>query len=203
MKDFWDERYAREEYVYGELPNNYLTTRLPQISAGKILFVAEGEGRNAVYAARQGWEVSAFDQSRVGKIKADRLAQKHEVKIDYRVGELPQLNFQKEEFDALGLIYAHFSPEIRSEYHQLLLFYLKKDGFVFFEGFSKKHTAYQKANPDVGGPKDPDLLYSMEEIKKDFGQLEFLELLETEVDLKEGIFHNGLGAVIRFVGRKK
>ena len=203
MKEFWDERFSSDEYIYGEEPNQYLKAKLSELYPGEIMFAAEGEGRNAVYAARDDWKVTAFDQSREGKKKAMKLADKHEVKIDYRVGDLPELGYEKDEVDVIALIYAHFPKELREEYHKLLLSYLRRDGLVIFEGFSKKHTAYQQVNPKVGGPKDEELLFSMEEIKKDFGALNFLEISEEEVDLREGEFHNGLGAVIRFVAQKK
>jgi hypothetical protein len=203
MKDFWNERYRTEEYVYGEVPNEYFHSRFTQFDPGEILFAAEGEGRNAVFAAKCDWKVTAFDISAEAKKKAEKLAKKHEVELDYRVGELPDLGFEKDEFDAIAMIYAHFPPEVRSRYHQLLISYLRRDGLIIFEGFSKKHKVYQERNPAVGGPKDEALLYSMEEIKKDFGELNFLELYEAEVELKEGKFHDGLGAVIRFVAQKK
>lgn len=203
MKEFWDERYSSEEYVYGELPNKYFHSRFTQFDPGEILFAAEGEGRNAVFAAKCDWKVTAFDVSTEAKKKAEKLAKKHEVELDYRVGDLPDLNFEEDEFDAIAMVYAHFPPDVRSQYHQLLLSYLRRDGLVIFEGFSKKHRVYQDKNPNVGGPKDEAMLYSMEEIKADFGSLNFLELYETEVDLKEGKFHDGLGAVIRFVAQKK
>lgn len=203
MKEKWNERYSSEEYIYGEVPNEYFHSRFTQFDPGEVLFAAEGEGRNAVFAAKCDWKVTAFDQSEAGKRKALKLAEKHGVELEYRVGDLPDLGFQKGEFDAIVLIYAHFSPKLRSKYHELLLSYLRRDGLVIFEGFSKKHKVYQEKNPTVGGPKDEELLYSMEEIKKDFGSLNFLELYETEVDLKEGSHHDGLGAVIRFVAQKK
>lgn len=203
MKEKWDERYSAEEYVYGEVPNTYFHSRFTQFDPGEILFVAEGEGRNAVFAAKCDWKVTAFDQSKEAKRKALRLAEKHKVELDYRVGDLPDLGFEKESFDAIALIYAHLSPNVRSHYHDLLISYLRRDGLIFFEGFSKKHKAYQENNPGVGGPKEEELLFSMEEIKRDFGSLNFLELYETEVELKEGKLHDGLGAVIRFVAQKK
>ena len=203
MKEFWDERFSQEEYVYGEKPNEYLRSRLSELYPGEIMFAAEGEGRNAVYAAQEAWKVTAFDQSREGKKKAMKLAEKNRVEIDYRVGDLPELGYEKDEVDVIALIYAHFPIEVRAEYHKLLLSYLRRDGLVIFEGFSKKHPEYQKKNPQVGGPKDEALLFSMEEIKKDFGELNFLELYEAEVDLDEGEFHKGQGSVIRFVAQKK
>ncbi|MCY2688680.1 class I SAM-dependent methyltransferase [Salinimicrobium sp. TH3] len=203
MKEFWNERYNSEEYVYGEVPNEYFHSRFTQFDPGEILFAAEGEGRNAVFAAKCDWKVTAFDVSTEAKKKAEKLAKKHKVELNYRVGELPDLGFEKGDFDAIALIYAHFPVEVRKKYHQLLISYLRRDGLIFFEGFSKKHKIYQDKNPGVGGPKDEALLFSMEEIKEDFGSLNFLELYEAEVDLKEGNGHDGLGAVIRFVAQKK
>ena len=203
MKDFWDERFGKEGYFYGEVPNEYFQSRFTQFDPGEILFAAEGEGRNAVFAAKCDWKVTAFDISKEAKKKAEKLAEKHQVELEYRVGDLPDLNFEENDFDAIAMIYAHFPPQVRSQYHKLLLSYLRRDGLVFFEGFSKKHKVYQEKNPAVGGPKDEALLYSMEEIKEEFGSLKFLELYEAEVDLKEGKGHDGLGAVIRFVAQKK
>ncbi|WP_029034709.1 class I SAM-dependent methyltransferase [Salinimicrobium terrae] len=203
MKDFWNERYSEEEYVYGEVPNEYFHSRFTQFDPGEILFAAEGEGRNAVFAAKCDWKVAAFDISEEAKKKAEGLAKKHAVELDYRVGELPELGFEKDDFDAVALIYAHFPVDVRKKYHKLLISFIRRDGLIFFEGFSKKHKVYQEKNPEVGGPKDEALLYSMEEIKEDFGSLNFLELYEAEIDLKEGKYHNGLGAVIRFVAQKK
>lgn len=202
-KEFWDERFSAEEYIYGEEPNEYLRERLSAFLPGEILFAAEGEGRNAVFAAEEAWKIAAFDQSSEAKKKAEKLAKKKGVHIDYKVGDLPELGYEKDEFDAVALIYAHFPPELRSEYHKLLISFLRRDGLVIFEGFSEKHPAYQKENPKVGGPNDEALLFSMEEIRKDFGDLKFLELYEAEIDLNEGEHHKGLGAVIRFVAQKK
>lgn len=104
----WNERYSKEEYAYGEEPNEYLQTQLQKLSPGKILFPAEGEGRNAVFAAKLGWQVSAFDISMEGQKKAIRLAEKNHVVIDYKVGSLDSMNYNDEEFDAIALIFAHF-----------------------------------------------------------------------------------------------
>jgi 2-polyprenyl-3-methyl-5-hydroxy-6-metoxy-1,4-benzoquinol methylase len=199
----WDERYSTEEFAYGKQPNNYLKEQLEKLNAGKILFAAEGEGRNAVFAAKHGWTVSAFDISEEGKNKALRLAEMKNVTIDYMVGELQTLNYNPEEFDAIALIYAHFPADIKSLYHQTLDTLLRKNGIVIFEAFSKKHIDYIAKNEKVGGPKDVTMLFSINEVKSDFANYEIIELEEKEIELKEGSFHNGLGSVIRFIGRKK
>jgi 2-polyprenyl-3-methyl-5-hydroxy-6-metoxy-1,4-benzoquinol methylase len=199
----WDDRYSSEEFAYGTAPNNYLKEQLQKLSPGKILFPAEGEGRNAVFAAKSGWKVSAFDISEEGKNKAIKLAENNNVSIDYKVGELETLNFQEKQFDAIALIYAHFPAEIKSVIHKQLDTLLNKNGIIIFEAFSKKHLEYLAVNEKVGGPKDIESLFSIEEIKADFADYEIIELEEKEIELNEGLFHNGKGSVIRFIGRKK
>jgi len=198
----WNERYGQEEFAYGEEPNIYLGEQLVKLPVGSILFPAEGEGRNAVFAAKLGWDVSAFDISQEGKNKAIKLAEKNHVTIDYQVGELEKMNFGGEQFDAIALIYAHFPANIKSIYHRKFDSLLKKGGTIIFESFSKKHLEYVTANENVGGPKDIDSLFSIEEIKSDFPNYTFVELVEQEIELNEGLYHNGTGSVIRFVGLK-
>lgn len=199
----WNERYSGEEFAYGIQPNNYLKEQLEKLNPGTILFPAEGEGRNAVFAAKLGWKTSAFDISSEGKNKALQLAEGNDVNIDYRVGELQTLDFKPEQFDVIALIYAHFPASIKSSLHKMLDQYLRKGGVIIFEAFSKNHLTYLAKNENVGGPKDIDSLFSIDEIKADFANYEIKELVETEIELNEGIFHNGTGSVIRFVGQKK
>jgi SAM-dependent methyltransferase len=202
MKEFWDSRYSQEAFAYGEDPNEFFSAQIGNFAPGNILFPAEGEGRNSVYAASLGWKVSAFDISSEGKKKADNLARRRQVVINYQVGDLSNINYPKEQFDAIGLIYAHFPIEVRSSYHSQLAGMLKKGGVIILEAFSKRHLAYNSNNKKVGGPGDLNLLYSIEEIRTDFKDFDFLILTEQEVELNEGLYHIGLGSVIRFVGRK-
>lgn len=199
----WNDRYCEKEYAFGEEPNVYLKEQLEKLDAGKILFPAEGEGRNATFAGKLGWNVSAFDISAEGKKKALQLAKKNKVTMNYQLGELPDLAYSEDHFDVVSLIYAHFPPAIKSNYHQLLDKLLRKDGLIIFEAFSKNNLGYRKENPKIGGPVDIDFLFSIEEIESDFSNYEIIELEEKEVKLNEGLYHIGLGSVIRFVGRKK
>ncbi|MNU15016.1 tellurite resistance protein TehB [compost metagenome] len=201
--DRWNERYSNDEFAYGTQPNNYLKDQLQKLETGSILFPAEGEGRNAVFAAQLGWNVSAFDISAEGKNKALQLAENNNVEIDYQVGELQNLNFQKEQFDVIALIYAHFPADIKSSIHKMLDTYLRKGGYIIFEAFSKKHLDLVLKNEKVGGPKDIESLFSIDEMKSDFPKYDIIELVETEIELNEGIFHNGTGSVIRLLGKKK
>lgn len=199
----WDERYSQAEYAYGMAPNKYFEDQIKKLQPGAILFPAEGEGRNAVFAATLGWAVSAFDISHAGRAKALKLAADNKVTIDYQVGELASLPYTHDQFDAMALIYAHFPAEIKSSYHQQLDQFLRKGAVVIFEAFSKKHLDYIAKNEKVGGPKDIGSLFSIEEIRHDFPNYSFRELAEVEIELHEGAFHNGKGSVIRFVAVKQ
>lgn len=201
--DRWNERYSKEEFAYGEQPNTYLKQQLEQLQVGTLLLPAEGEGRNAVFAASLGWKVSAFDISVEGKNKALQLAASKNVTMDYQVGPLDTMNYQDGQFDAIALIYAHFPANIKSAYHKRLDHYLRPGGVIIFEAFSKKHIDYLAKNEKVGGPKEVAMLFSIAEIKSDFPNYDIIELEEKEIELNEGQFHNGTGSVIRFVGRKK
>ncbi len=203
MQEFWNQRYSQEEFAYGEEPNAFFKEQILNFKPGTILFPAEGEGRNAVYAAQLGWNVTAFDISEEGKKKAQQLAKQRQVVIGYQVGDLSVIHFSEEQFDAIVLIYAHFPGSIKSLYHKHFVNYLKKDGVLILEAFSKKHIEFNSINEKVGGPKDLSLLYSVDEIKSDFEDFEMIELTEMEVELNEGLYHIGRGSVIRFIGRKK
>jgi SAM-dependent methyltransferase len=202
MNQKWDERYKDNEFAYGTEPNVFFKEWLLKFEPGKILMPADGEGRNGVFAAQLNWDVTSFDLSSEGQQKALKLAKENKVSLDYIVGDLEQLEFEKNSFDAIGLIYAHFSAETKSKLHKKLNDYLKPGGIVIFEVFSKRHLDLKKANPKVGGPDNSNDLFSIAEILADFEKFEILYLEEEEIILNEGKFHVGTGSVIRFVGKK-
>ena len=204
MKDFWDSRYKDEVYAYGETPNDYLKDKINDLNlSGSILLPCEGEGRNAVYCALKGLKVQSFDLSSEGKSKAIKLAQDNNVEINYSVGEFETHHLGTNAFDVVSLIYAHFPVNVREKYHHKLIECLKPSGVMIIEGFSKSNIDMIKSNPNVGGPKNIEMLYSIDMIQNDFAELEIIELTEEIVKLNEGVYHNGEGAVVRFVGRKK
>lgn len=203
MKTFWNERYRSEDYVYGEAPNAFLASKLAGLKPGKILFPAEGEGRNAVFAAKSGWEVQAFDWSEEGLKKAEKLANKEKVHISYQLGAMEEIHYEPEIFDALGLIFAHFPEANRRVYHQKLSDFLKPGGYLIFEGFSKAHLQFNTENPKAGGPKNEGMLFSLEDIRTDFPDFDWELLEEVNEKLEEGNFHVGEAALIRAFGKKR
>ncbi|MBS1525514.1 MAG: class I SAM-dependent methyltransferase [Bacteroidetes bacterium] len=201
-KNLWDNRYREKEYAYGKEPNEFFKEQLGEFKPGSILMPADGEGRNGVYAAQLGWQVTSTDLSAEGREKALQLARERGVTIEYFVGDLEQVDLKENSFDAIGLIYAHFLAEKKSAIHKKLGMYLKPGGIIIFEAFSKRHIELARVNPRVGGPKDIDMLFSREEIMNDFVNYDILILEECEITVNEGIYHAGTGSVIRFAGRK-
>ncbi|MBZ9731561.1 class I SAM-dependent methyltransferase [Salegentibacter sp. JZCK2] len=202
MKDFWNERYAETDYAYGKAPNEYFKEKIDEMQPGKILLPAEGEGRNAVYAATQEWEVSAIDISEKGKEKALKLANAEDVQIDYKLGELPELGYKEEQFDVIALIFAHFAREDKENYLEEFKNLLKPGGLFIFEAFSKEQIDIQKENPKSGGPKDAEMLFSKEEVQTSFKGYKFEQFEDKVTELSEGKYHQGQAAVIRFVAKK-
>lgn len=200
---FWDQRYSQEKYVYGVEPNRYLESKLGSLPVGKALFIAEGEGRNAVYAARLGWDVMAFDTSKIGKNKAEALAEMNSVKIDYRVIGFEDVTYEQESFDLIVYAYTHFPENLRRQYFKKSIQWLKPGGSIILEGFTKNHINHQAQNPKAGGPRNMDMLFSLEDLKNDFSGFDWLEALETETTLSEGEGHDGLSSVVRLFGKKK
>lgn len=203
MKEMWDQRYRADEYAYGTAPNVFFKTSVEKYTLGaQLLLAAEGEGRNAVFAAKKGFEVTAFDISEEGKKKALQLAETEKVSFRYEVGNFLDMDFADKSFDAAALIYAHFPPDILSIYHRRIAALIKPDGLIILEGYSKNNLPLREKNPNIGGPNKLEMLFSVDRIKKDFSEFEILELEEVETELKEGSYHNGVAKVIRFVGKK-
>lgn len=197
MNNFWNERYSTKEYVYGTEPNEFFKQELKKLLPGKILLPGEGEGRNAVFAAKQGWEVSAFDSSFEGKRKAENLALKNNIEIDYQISDYETTNFKPEEFDVIALIYAHMNPTKRTEYHKRIAAFLKPGGTLILEGFSKKQITN-----NTGGPKNIEMLFSKKNLLNDFNSFQKLNCIETDIHFNEGLFHQGKASVIRILGHK-
>jgi SAM-dependent methyltransferase len=197
MKSFWNDRYAEREYVYGEDPNIFFAEQLKSLKPGVIILPCEGEGRNAVFAANNGWKVFAFDSSEEGKAKAVRLAEKKGALIDYLIGDAKEINYSDDSADVVALIYAHLPPEVRKPLHQKAVQWLKPGGRVILEAFNPA----QLGNTS-GGPKDVSFLYTENILKQDFEgmQIEFTQTLQTT--LNEGKYHEGKADIIQLIGIK-
>lgn len=197
MQNQWDERYSGVEYVYGTQPNEFLKQTLKDLFPGKILFPAEGEGRNSVYAAIQGWHTKAFDQSIEGQKKALALAKAHNVPIEYVIQSLEDWNPVPETYDCIALIYVHLPLMLRKQVHSRAIEALKPGGTLILEAFTPAQLAM-----GTGGPKSLELLYTKTQMSEDFGSMQMVEINETNTVLNEGALHQGSAEVVRVLGRK-
>ena len=194
--EFWNNRYETNETVYGHEPNQFFKSFIDTHKPGTVLLPAEGEGRNAIYAALKGWEVDAFDFSEVAKEKALKRAKELNVKINYTVLEIENYKASKQYY-AIGLIYVHLEPAIRKDFHNEIAKSLSSADYLVFEAFAK-----EQKNNTSGGPKEEALLYDAPSICADFKHLHILSCGQKEIDLNEGKFHNGKAHVLQLIGQK-
>ncbi|MBZ6379869.1 hypothetical protein B5C34_13650 [Pacificimonas flava] len=195
----WDERYSASGYAYGTEPNEFLVEehgRLPE--KGRILCLAEGEGRNAVYLARQGFWPVAVDQSAVGLEKAKKLAELHDVGLKTFQADLATYTHGKNCWDGVVSIFAHLPSEARAFVHEQVRAGLRPGGVFLLEAYRPA----QLEAPGTGGPSDADMLPTLEELRAQFEG--FTELLGREITrtVDEGEYHSGESAVVQFAVRK-
>ena len=194
--EFWNNRYETHNTVYGNEPNQFFKSFIDSHKPGSILLPAEGEGRNAIYAAQKGWQVDAFDFSKVAQEKALKYAQEKKVNINYIVMDITDYTAM-EQYDAVGLIYVHLEPVLRKKFHTEIAKSLPVAGYLIFEAFAK-----EQMNRTSGGPKEEALLYDAPSICSDFQHLHILSCGQKEVNLQEGDFHKGRSHVLRLIGQK-
>ncbi len=196
MQQFWDERYQETDHVYGEAPNAYFKAFIDQQKPGTLLLPAEGEGRNAIYAASRGWVVEAFDFSPVAREKALKQAAAKGVRIRYDVQDISLFTASKH-YDMVALLYVHLPEPLRHSFHTQIYKSVKPGGFLLLEAFAKEQLAFNS-----GGPKEASLLYDAPSICSDFPFLHLLSCEQKEVILDEGPFHQGRAALLRLTGQR-
>ena len=197
MKDFWDNRYSSEEFVYGAEPNEFFKSRIEKITPGRLLSLAEGEGRNGIYAGSVGWEVDAVDFSVVASEKALKFAAKKNIKINYIVNDLLEYEPPANTYDVVSMIFLHLDRESTGQVHKRAINSLKTGGRIIFEGYAKEQMGKKS-----GGPQNPHMLYSIEEIQNSFRDLKTITLKKEVIYLNESKYHSGEAVVIRYVGEK-
>ncbi|MCU7495260.1 MAG: class I SAM-dependent methyltransferase [Ignavibacteria bacterium] len=198
MLEKWNERFSEEGYAYGKEPNGFFKEEIDKLKPGRLLLVAEGEGRNAVYAASKGWQVDAFDFSQAAKEKALKLAEEYNTTINYTVEDLSAFSPKEAYYDAAAIIYMHLPEELRQKVNGRIISALKAGGKLILEVFEK-----DQLEKNSGGPKDADLLYSLEDIVSEFTVLDFQQLSKEVIELNEGKYHQGEAVVIRFTGTRE
>lgn len=193
----WDTRYAAEEYAFGTQPNDFLVEArdfLP--SGGHVVSLGEGEGRNGVWLAEQGFRVTAIDGSAVGLAKAARLAESRGVTLETLSGDLAEVALP-ENADAIISIFCHLPSALRREVYRRAQAALRAGGVVIFEAYHPDQLQFK-----TGGPSDVDMLVRLEDLKQEWAGMECLLGREIVRDVVEGSFHTGRSAVTQAVFRK-
>ncbi|CAN5621653.1 class I SAM-dependent methyltransferase [soil metagenome] len=198
MKSKWDERYGKDEYYYGTTPNTFLVDHISAFKAGgRLLCLAEGEGRNAVYLAQQGFRVTAVDASQAGLDKLRKLAKDSDVQIEIICRDLNDFEIKKGAWDGIISIWCHLPSELRTKVHQSSRDGLIENGIFLLEAYTPDQIKFK-----TGGPQNPDLMPTLAKIEKDFEGFEVDFKSEMTRNISEGIGHQGQSAVVQFVGRK-
>lgn len=193
----WDERYGEPGYAYGTEPNEFLVSVVSSIPPGRILSLAEGEGRNAVWLASRGYAVTGVDASAVGLRKAGELAAAKGVSITTVLADLRDYVIEPQQWDGIVACYCHLPSAVRVPLHRAVVAGLKPGGVFVLEAFSKEQLDYGS-----GGPQSLDMLMSLEELREELAGLTFLHAVRLERDVREGSRHTGLASVVQILGRK-
>jgi SAM-dependent methyltransferase len=194
---FWDQRYATDDYFYGEEPNTFLAAQAHLIPPGPVLCLAEGEGRNAVFLAGRGHAVTAVDASAAGLAKAQRLAARRGVALTTVVTDLATFALPPHHWSAIIAIFAHLPPDLRRSTFAAAVAGLRPGGLFILEAYTPAQLAH-----GTGGPKDPDLLMRLTDLRSELAGLTLEVGQEIERDVVEGRGHTGRASVVQIVGRK-
>lgn len=194
----WDERFSAEGYFYGTAPNSFLAEHLSVFPrGGRVLCLAEGEGRNAVTLAEAGCRVTAVDISAAGLAKARRLADERGVDLETLRADLADYDPGEARWEGIVSIWAHLPPQVRSALHRRCVRALAPGGVFLLEAYTPRQLRH-----GTGGPKDPTLLMTLEALREELAGLELLVAREVEREIHEGTGHNGPSATVQILARK-
>jgi len=195
----WNARFAGEDFLFGEEPNTFLRTQAHWLRPGdSVLCVADGEGRNSVWLAEQGYTVTAFDFAPNAVAKAKRLAQRHGVNVRHELGDAYSWSWTAKRYDALVAVFIQFlPPDVRDTAFSGMKSAVEEGGLFFLEGYRPEQVDY-----GTGGPPRREHMYTREWLEGTFRGWEILVLKDYDEVIQEGQAHNGMSALIDLVARK-
>jgi len=197
-KEHWDKSFSDKNFVYGEKENKFIHDMSEIIPVqSKVGCFAEGGGRNAVYLAKLGHDVTAYDQSVIGLEKTDALARKNNVTVETVTIDLTKEKVQNNQFDATIMVFAHIPKNNQQFLIKNMIDSVKLGGYVIFEVYSEDQLKYQ-----TGGPQSIDMLYNPTEVLGWIKNYQCIHFYYGEVIRNEGKRHVGLGHVIQVVIKK-
>lgn len=196
--EFWNQRYSGSDYVYGTIPNDFLSDSAALIPPGPVLCLADGEGRNGVFLAERGHAVTSVDQSHVGLAKAAQLAATRHVPLQTVVADLADFAIEPDAWSGIVSMFAHLPQPLRRDVHARVVAGLRPGGVLILEAYNPR-----QANFRTGGPvQQPELLMRIDDLRREFAGLDFVVAHEIERDVLEGTGHRGRSAVVQIIGRK-
>ena len=193
----WEQRYAASHYVFGTEPNDFLRAQVSALPAGEVLCLAEGEGRNSVFLAGQGYVVSSFDLSEAGVAKTRLLAAERHATVNAAVGDLSVVDIGTDRWMGIVSIFAHMPPKVRRGLHSRVVAALAPGGVFLLEAYTPAQVGR-----GTGGPSDPAMTPTLELLRGELDGLEFLHGVELEREVIEGSGHSGLASVVQVIARR-
>jgi SAM-dependent methyltransferase len=194
----WDERYAQDEWIFGTEPNEFLREQAHRIPSGRVLCLGEGEGRNSVFLAEQGYEVVGVDRSQVGLDKAQALAKERGVFVETVVSSIEDFDLTEGEWEGIVSIFFHLPPELRRKVHRAVVQGLAPGGILILEAYTPRQLEL-----GTGGPPDAEKLMTLGILAEELVGLDPLFAREVEREVQEGRMHHGVGSVVQFVGQRR
>ena len=194
----WDERYSTEEYAYGTTPNKFLEEHVNHIPKGKILSLAEGEGRNAVFLAKEGYSVTAVDASIVGLNKARKLAEENGFVVEFIQADLADYDVGENKWDGIISIFCPLPSSLRKQLYRKVEAGLKRNGVFLLEAYTPEQLKH-----GTGGGNSADVMQSTESLSLELAGLKFRHLIELERDVREGIYHTGIGSIVQAIASRE
>jgi cyclopropane fatty-acyl-phospholipid synthase-like methyltransferase len=197
-KTFWNERFGEPGFMYGDQPNDFLkATSYTLKPGGRILCLAEGEGRNAVYLAAQGFDVTCVDFSESGLKKTQQLAETHGVSVCTECADLSQYEIKHEAWDGIVMIFGHFNEALRASLYPRIRIGLKPGGTLLMEVYTKDQLSF-----GTGGPKSIEFLYDKQELEAAFSEFSSVLIQEVTREINEGAYHKGISATVQVIATK-
>ncbi len=190
----WDKRYSDESYAYGKKPNDFLYQNASSLPVGSTLCLGEGEGRNAVFLAGLGHEVTALDSSSVGLKKAEKLATEAGVTISTVHADLNDYVLEAGRWDTIVSIFCHLPAPLRRKVHAQVKAALRPGGMFILEAYTPEQLEY-----GTGGPPSKEMMMDRVSLKEELAGLDSIHLVETVREVHEGEFHNGTGTVVQLI----
>jgi SAM-dependent methyltransferase len=196
-REFWNTRFSLPGFAYGTEPNDLVRELAPRL-AGPVLSLGEGEGRNAVFLAQRGLNVTAVDLSSFGLDKAQRLAADRGTALTTQVADLADYDLGESRWGSILSIWCHLPAWVRARVHRGVVAALRPGGLFVLEAYTPRQLAF-----DTGGPKNAELLYEPLQTAAELEGLELERCVELERDVQEGEWHRGRSAVLQVIARKK